>query len=98
MKEREYQAYLIKTIRKKMPDSMVLINDPTTLQGVPDLLILRGERWGMLEIKMHFAAHKQANQDYYVDLFNKMSFALYIYPENEEVVLDALQQSLSSRG
>ena len=32
------------------------------------------------------------NQDYYVGLANDISFGAFIYPENEEEVLDAMER------
>jgi hypothetical protein len=42
------------------------------------------------------SASRQPNQDYYVEQLDEMSFAAYIYPENEEEVLSALQQAFES--
>lgn len=58
--------------------------------GVPDTLILYGERWALLEFKNSSTAHHQPNQDYYVNYFNSMGFSAFIYPENEDEVIDKL--------
>lgn len=91
-KENKFQAQLIKELKENiLPGCMVLKNDPNYIQGIPDLLILYGERWAMLECKRDNTCVHQANQDYYVALLNRMSFAAFIYPENKEVVLRELQ-------
>ncbi len=51
----------------------------------------------MLEVKAFEDAPEQPNQAYYIEMFNDMSFAAFIYPENETEVLDELQQAFKSR-
>lgn len=97
MNERRYQADLIKTIRLRIPDCVIIKNDSGYMQGVPDLLILCRDRWAMLEVKASEDAAVQPNQEYYIELLGEMSFAAFIYPENEEDVLDELQRSLTAR-
>ena len=96
MREAQYQAQLIKRIKHMLPGCMVLKNDSGYLQGVPDLLILHGERWGMLEVKTMADAKRQPNQDYYVNRLDNMSWCSYIYPAIESMVLDDLQRTLES--
>jgi len=91
MLERDYQKLLIELLYDTFPGCFILKNDPGYLQGVPDLLILYGGRWAMLEVKASAKAKVQVNQPYYVDLLNSMSFAAFIYPSNQEEVLDALR-------
>lgn len=98
MLEREYQARLIKKLRKLFPGCVILKNDPDYLQGIPDLLILFEDRWAMLEVKANERAAFQPNQSYYVNRLNEMSFASFISPETEQDVLSALQQALQPGG
>lgn len=93
MLERDYQAQLIRRIKTRFPKAIVLKNDSTYMQGIPDLLILVDNHWAALECKAYDRAPVRANQQYFVDLMNSMSFAAFIYPENEEEVLDDLQYS-----
>ena len=79
-----------------MPNSIVMKNDSSYIQGIPDLLILNNNKWAALECKQKEDAKHQPNQEYYVNLMNEMSFAAFIFPENELEVLDALQRSLES--
>jgi hypothetical protein len=72
---------------------VILKNDAAYLQGVPDYILLWRNKWAMLEVKAYRDAEHQPNQDYYVQILNRMSFAAFIYPENEEDVLRELQQA-----
>ena len=97
MSERRYQAELIKRLREMFPGCLILKNDSSYMQGVPDLIILYHDRWGMLEVKASANSPFKPNQAYYVSELNSMSFAAFIYPENEEDVLHDLQQTLKPR-
>lgn len=99
MKENKYQQRLIKEIKARIPGVIVLKNDPNWLQGFPDLTILHKEtgKYAVLEVKKDSEAPAQPNQEYYVnDLSNAGVFSSFIFPENEEEVLDGLQQSLEA--
>lgn len=96
MTENEYQAKLIKKLHQMFPGCVVLMNDASYQQGMPDLTILWGEYHASLEVKRSTKASRQPNQDYFIRRLDKMSFAAYIYPENEEEVLHALQQAFDS--
>lgn len=95
-KENEFQSDLIKELKKIFPGCMVLKNDSSYCQGIPDWLVLYDDKWAMLECKRSSDAHHQPNQDYYIKKLGKMSFASFIYPENKEEVLDELQQAFKS--
>jgi hypothetical protein len=96
--ESQYQAKLIKKLEKMFPDCLILKSDSNHRQGILDLLILWRDKWASLEVKASPDAAVQPNQDYYVNKLEEMSFAAYIYPENEEEVLSALQQAFGSSG
>ena len=91
MRESTYQARLIKKLNVRFPQCMILKNDSSYRQGIPDLIILFRDKWAMLEVKESANAREQPNQDYYVELLHGMSFAAFIYPENEQEVLHELQ-------
>lgn len=96
MAERHYQRRVISVLEDLFPGCVILKLDSEYLQGIPDLLILFRDRWAALEVKAYEGAPEQPNQDYYVRELDDMSFAAFIYPENEEEVLDALQSALRS--
>lgn len=95
--ERDFQAKLIKEIKQIFKGCIVMKNDSSYIQGIPDLLILYRDKWAALEVKKSGTAHHQPNQEYYVELMDEMSYASFIYPENKEEVLYELQQTLFSR-
>lgn len=97
MAENAYQAKLIKKLYKMFPGCEILKNDAGYRQGILDLTILYGKKWAMLEVKASSVSKEQPNQAYFVRQLNKMSFASFIFPENEKEVLTALQKAFSSR-
>jgi hypothetical protein len=93
IKEGEYQNRIIKKLEFRFPGCIILKTDSGYQQGIPDLIFLWREFWAVLEVKTSAAAALQPNQNYYIERLDKMSFAAYIYPENEEEVFIALQQA-----
>lgn len=92
--ESGFQDRLKDELKEMFPGCLIMKLDSGYIQGIPDLLILYGDRWATLECKRSANAPKRPNQDYYVDLMNRMSFSSIIYPENKEEVLYDLQQAL----
>ena len=98
MRENDYQARLIEKIYDMFGrECLVLKNDSGYLQGVPDLIVLSGPKWGVLEVKASGKAPYQPNQEYYLELLGDWSFSATIYPENERAVLRDLRTALQSR-
>lgn len=97
MRESTYQSDLIKKLNELFPGCVILKNDPSYRQGVPDLIILHGASWAMLEVKKSANATERPNQRYYVESLNAMSFSAFIYPENEDEVLHELQLAFGRR-
>ena len=96
MKEKEFQADLIKQLKDRIPDCIVLKNDANYKQGIPDLLILSNDRWAMLECKKSSDSSYRPNQEWYLNKLDQMSFARTISPENREEVIDELLRSLKA--
>ena len=94
MLERNFQAKLIKEIKEKFPGCVVLKNDPNYIQGFPDITVLYGKNWAVLESKRDEDASHRPNQDYYIRLCDGMSFGRFINPDNKEDILNELQQAL----
>ena len=93
MRENQFQSQLIRKIKERFPEAIVLKNDSSYKQGIPDLTVLWKDKWAALECKKSAKEHHQPNQDYYVDKMNEMSFSSFIFPENEQEVLDAMDRS-----
>lgn len=96
--ESEFQAPLIKEIEEMFPGCVVLMNDASYIQGIPDITILYQGHWAALEVKADQYSIHQPNQDYYVDMLDDMSFAAFIYPQNKEAILHDLQLAFRPRG
>lgn len=92
--ESGFQDKLVSEIKKIFTGCMVFKMDQ--IQGIPDLLILHGDKWASLEVKKSSKAKRQPNQEYYVGLMDEMSFSRFISPENKEEVLDELREAFRS--
>ena len=90
--ESKYQKELIRKLQDIFTGCIVVKNDPNYIQGIPDLLILYKDKWAALECKRNGKASHRPNQDYYVSKMEDMSFAAFIFPENEEFVLNRLKR------
>lgn len=98
--ERDYQAGLIKRIKRRFVGCVVQKLDTGYQQGIPDLLILWRDQWAVLEVKKArptSSSDYEPNQEYFIEQLDGMSFSACIYPENEEDVLNDLQYTLESR-
>lgn len=95
--ESKFQKELMDEIREQYPGCVILKNDSSYIQGIPDWLVLYEDKWAALECKKEKGAKKQPNQEYYVDQLNDMSFSRFVYPENKEEVLHDLQQTFKPR-
>jgi hypothetical protein len=98
MTENQYQAGLIQRLKRRFPGCEILKNDSGYIQGMLDLTLLYGPCWATLEVKASATASERPNQAYYVKKHRDMSFSAFIFPENEEEVLTALQEAFASRG
>jgi hypothetical protein len=90
MLENLFQANLIKELKEEFPGCIVMKNDASYIQGIPDLLVLYNNKWASLEVKKSANAKRQPNQQYYVDKMDQMGFSRFIYPENKDEVLTEL--------
>ncbi len=91
-RENSFQSSLIKELKKIFPDCIVLKNDSSYIQGIPDLSIYVGDKWALLECKRSPNESHQPNQDFYISKANGMGYASFIYPENKDEVIEELKQ------
>lgn len=98
MRESEFQAKLIKRIRKEIDGSIVLKNDANYIQGIPDLIVIHGATCACLECKRKRGASRRPNQSYYISKIKKDGgFAEFISPENEDAVVKSMTKYFSKR-
>jgi len=97
--ESDFQSKLILRLRELVePDGYVIKADFSAyIQGFPDILVIYKGRWAFLECKKSSAASYRPNQEYYVDDLNRLSFASFIHPGNEDEVIDELHKVLRLR-
>ena len=96
--ERDFQSKLIKEIKERFPGCVVMKNDSSYIQGIPDLTVLYQDKWAMLEVKRSETASHRPNQEYYVGKMDEMSFARFICPENKQEVLHEMEHAFRSSG
>lgn len=96
--ERDFQSLLIRELKEFiLPGCIVLKNDSSYMQGIPDLLILFRDKWAMLECKRTEptrAEDWEPNQQWWLENLHNMSFAACIYPENKEEIFHELKLAL----
>jgi len=95
-RESSFQSELIAELKSRFPGCKILKNDPKYIQGFPDLTILYGDRWAVLETKRSATATHRPNQDHYVSELNAMSYSSFVFPENKERVINELEQAFES--
>lgn len=95
-KESTFERHLIKRIETLFPGAINLKVFPGYIQGFPDRIMLWNNTWAAYEVKRNRFANKQPNQDYYIHTLDRMSFASYVYPENEEEFFNEIQRTLGS--
>lgn len=92
MKESVFQKHIKNRLKSSFPGVIIYKTDPQQIQGSPDLIILHKDKWAALEIKKDEKARCRPNQRYRVQQMNDMSYAAFVYPENEEEVFHDLER------
>lgn len=100
VKESDFQKKIKDELKQRFKGCYILKNDPTCIQGIPDLTILYKNKWATLEVKRSIEDRKRPrpNQELRVNELNEMSYSAFIYPENKEVIFDELQRLFEPEG
>jgi hypothetical protein len=91
--ESEFAFELKEELRHRFPNCFIIRLDPQQFQGIPDLLVLWRNTWAILETKRGLKSVRQPNQEYYVGLFDEMSFSAFVHPLNYREVLDEMERA-----
>lgn len=94
--ESKFQKEFIDDLKELFPGCMVLKNDSSYIQGIPDLTLFYQDKWATFECKRSKTAPSRPNQEYYVKKMNAMSFSRKVYPENKQEVLNDLQRAFAT--
>ena len=91
-RESEFQTRLIHRLESMFPNAIIYKTSPYAPQGFPDITICHDSGlWAYLECKADRNAKRQPNQEWYVGKLNLCGFDSFIYPDNEEEVLNGLK-------
>lgn len=95
MRESAFERRVVSDIKSWNDNVLVLKNNASMIQGIPDRTVYFADKFAMLEFKKSKDAKHQPNQDWYIDKINSNGgFARFIYPENEEKTLADLKKFL----
>lgn len=93
MLESQFQHALIKRLEETFPGSIIMKNDSSYIQGIPDLTMLYKDKYFSFECKQSAKASKRPNQQWYVDKINEMGgHAYFIHPDNVEEIINDIQR------
>lgn len=95
-KESYFQKKVKDELKARFPGCIIMKNDPTYIQGIPDLTVLYKNKWATLEVKRSKDESHRPNQDNYVRYMNDMSFSSFVYPENLTEVLNEMERSFKA--
>lgn len=91
--ETEFAFELKEELRHRFHGCFIIKLDSNQIQGIPDLLVLWRDHWAILETKRGLRSVHQPNQEYYVGLFDEMSFSAFVHPMNYRDILDEMERA-----
>ena len=92
MNENVFQRKVIQRLKSEFPECIVMKQDATYKQVIPDLVIFHHDKYAMLECKKSATASHQPQQDYYISKIKEWAYASFIYPENVDQVFRELKE------
>lgn len=92
MLEKDFQAKVVKQLRKMGVKCFKQKMDATTSAGTPDYICLAGPVWFFLEFKKSKGAKKRPGQQENIDWATENSFGWFIYPENYDEVMAEIKE------
>lgn len=94
--EKDFESDFMKDLNEVLPGGVWIKGNSAMRQGIPDRLFLHENHWALLEFKRDPKSTKEANQEWYVEKFNEMSYSAIVTPENAKQVIDEIQQAFGS--
>lgn len=91
--ESEFVFELKEELKQRFPGCFIIKLDANQVQGIPDLLVLWKHNWAVLETKRGLKSVRQPNQEYYVGMFDEMSFSAFVHPLNYREILDEMESA-----
>lgn len=91
--ESETERNFKQDMNRRLPGGWWVKGNSQMQQGIPDQTFYYGPRWAMFEFKRAENSDLQENQDWFIDMFNEMSYARFVSPENYNEVLDEVQEA-----
>lgn len=98
MNETEFKKEFLDRVKREFPDCEITRGNSATKQGIPDTFVFYDNAWVALEFKISPDAATRPNQSWYVERFNKMSYATFVYPDNADEVFREIQHTFNTRG
>lgn len=80
--ESSLQSKVIRELRTAFPTAIIIKNDASYIQGIPDFTILYHNVWIFIEFKDKSKSAYRPNQEYYLDLAKQWSFSFTVSHDN----------------
>lgn len=92
--EAQFQKKFVSWVKKQGVICLKLNPGTGIPDGTPDYICLQEGFWFMLEFKKSKTAQFRPGQKQAIEKYNDMSYAVVVYPENEEEVKKELEEML----